>query len=53
MIHTAHENGEKVIDIELVKDNSANFFAGFKAPDETPCNDFYLDQYDKRFPSHN
>ena len=43
-VYRLNENGEKVIDIELVKDNSANFFAGFKAPDETPCNDFYLDQ---------
>ena len=43
-VYWLDENGAKVIGIELVKDNSADFFAGFKAPEETPCNDIYLDQ---------
>ena len=43
-VYWLDENGEKVIGIELVKDGSSQFFAGFKAPDETPCNDIYLDQ---------
>ena len=43
-VYRLDENGAKVIGIELVKDNSADFFAGFKAPEETPCNDIYLDQ---------
>ncbi len=43
-VYWLDENDEKVIGIELVKDGSSHFFAGFRAPDETSCNDIYLDQ---------
>ena len=39
-----NENEEKIIGLELVKSREMPFYAGFKAPEESPCNDIYLDQ---------
>ncbi|SHM54545.1 hypothetical protein [Ruminococcus flavefaciens] len=39
-----NENEEKIIGLELVNNSEMSFHAGFKAPEESPCNDIYLEQ---------
>lgn len=39
-----NENDEKIIGLELVKNREISLHAGFKAPEESPCNDIYLEQ---------
>ena len=43
-VYWLNENEEKIIGLELVKNREMPFHAGFRAPEESPCNDIYLEQ---------
>jgi hypothetical protein len=43
-VYWLNENEEIIIGLELVENREMPFHAGFRAPEESPCNDIYLEQ---------